>query len=954
MKSISIFSRNSINYGITQVIKATAVFPNGYLNDSSHKRVELELVGQIPKSEYSEDYVGKWGYSSDFIQGSVKYQSGTSESGKFSVGSAVISELSFTLNNNHGKFDGLDFRGAYLMPYGGIIKIAYSNWLFTEAGTDDTDSVHVMSTEDDQPLSAEFVRVNDTLGMEWLYLGTFYFVTHKTVGNVINCETYDQLKFTDEYNILADDNIQFPITAGELVNKICSARGMVVANQKFDGYNTVLQVAPQNDITERQALAYVGQLTGNYVKMGVLPDSSNDRLIIDWYDTESTLTEERRFSHSLETSPVTITGVTVHANNSGNDAVSYTYPVGADKAEGRYIIDISNNPWIVDTNEDNNTTSNVEEVAKRIAAKTVGLTLCPGSLSIFNDISIEAGDTIKAKTDSGDEYINFIVTNLSYSFGVSESITCDAETVDQSDLRQTALSNQINFAKTEFGKKLTNYQAMSNMFSRLAKESLGLFKITKRGDDGSTITYYASRPTLEEIRHGIVWTLTRSAVQCCNDYVYGDDAWNAQHLTTGITTDGQALAQTLTAVGLNADWLNVGKISTQNNNKNYWNLETGEFSLTSDNNSNTYITRDSKGNLLIAASSMTAGTINGTSISGGTIVGSDFNNGNGTFHVDKNGALTATSATITGNITATSGKIGGFSADGTHLWNGNTGMYSANGNAFYAGTPQNNVIPFYVTQQGILHATGANVSGTINASAGYIGALSINSYGFAYNKNSISDSRFGIWVGSDGISLGTTTGKQTSGLGIYVGYYGRDEYVNIRASDFGTDNVYSTNIFATGIIRLRKDENTTYFTVNKDGLAHTGYLRAYKGLYPASGDDYVFQNDGNLKAHIVYTGGTAYYLNSDGVLNCFDARGTRAHFSNYAGSTDNTAASSINVLTIQSGGNGSISTMAMISACNSVGTMSRNINSVVSKLNSVISWASGLDNGYSGGSLDLS
>lgn len=68
----------------------------------------------------------------------------------------------------------------------------------------------------------------------------------------------------------------------------------------------------------------------------------------------------------------------------------------------------------------------------------------------------------------------------------------------------------------------------------------------------------------------------------------------------------------------------------------------------------------------IEGSTITGSSIIGDSISGGTITGTDFNNGNGTFHVDANGHLTASGATINGNSTFSgtlSAATGTFAGD---------------------------------------------------------------------------------------------------------------------------------------------------------------------------------------------------------------------------------------------------------------------------------------------------
>lgn len=63
------------------------------------------------------------------------------------------------------------------------------------------------------------------------------------------------------------------------------------------------------------------------------------------------------------------------------------------------------------------------------------------------------------------------------------------------------------------------------------------------------------------------------------------------------------------------------------------------------------------------ASAITVSNLSADSITAGTLTSIAINNGSGTFSVSDLGVLTASSATITGNVTATSGTIGGFTVD---------------------------------------------------------------------------------------------------------------------------------------------------------------------------------------------------------------------------------------------------------------------------------------------------
>ena len=65
---------------------------------------------------------------------------------------------------------------------------------------------------------------------------------------------------------------------------------------------------------------------------------------------------------------------------------------------------------------------------------------------------------------------------------------------------------------------------------------------------------------------------------------------------------------------------------------------------------------------------------------------------------------------------------------------------------------------FSVTSAGIMSCAGATVSGAITATSGYIGngssGFTINSNYFANGKTSLSDTSTGVYIGTDGISLG--------------------------------------------------------------------------------------------------------------------------------------------------------------------------------------------------------
>ncbi len=131
------------------------------------------------------------------------------------------------------------------------------------------------------------------------------------------------------------------------------------------------------------------------------------------------------------------------------------------------------------------------------------------------------------------------------------------------------------------------------------------------------------------------------------------------------------------------------------------------------------------GGSLIEGNTINGNNINGNAITGGTITGTHIKNGNGTFEVDENGKMKASSATVTGDITATnltatnSGTIGCWKITNNALYNGiaytgaqdsnSCGMGTYGGNwAFWAGNGK-----FNVKQNGELYAKKATIEGKV-------------------------------------------------------------------------------------------------------------------------------------------------------------------------------------------------------------------------------------------------
>lgn len=140
-----------------------------------------------------------------------------------------------------------------------------------------------------------------------------------------------------------------------------------------------------------------------------------------------------------------------------------------------------------------------------------------------------------------------------------------------------------------------------------------------------------------------------------------------------------------------------------------------------------------------------------------TITGGSLNINNGTFEVTNDGLMTATGADISGRIQATDGIIGGFTIGENAIYNSITGMEDQTSNGVYLGVDGIKLgDKFSVTPAGLLTTT-----------SGRIGSYTINSnvlwYGFSKDPGADYLSYpgvDGIFLGQEALRIGNATGYE--------------------------------------------------------------------------------------------------------------------------------------------------------------------------------------------------
>lgn len=152
----------------------------------------------------------------------------------------------------------------------------------------------------------------------------------------------------------------------------------------------------------------------------------------------------------------------------------------------------------------------------------------------------------------------------------------------------------------------------------------------------------------------------------------------------------------------------------------------------------------------IGAKAIYNGTNSMTSTALGTYIGTDgirqYASGSKFVNI-QNGILTAQGVNISGEITATSGQLGGWKLTSTQLYNGdisentsgNLGMSTADFTRTVAGTERKKLrfaigSNFGVSNTGVLYAASADITGKFTATSGEIGGWTINSNSISYKS----------------------------------------------------------------------------------------------------------------------------------------------------------------------------------------------------------------------------
>lgn len=523
--------------------------------------------------------------SANLWQNGMEFEDSVSNDSSFDIGSAIINVLNLSINNFDGEYSDYDFEGAEVICYVGLqIENEGTSELLDSAGEQILDS------------TGDTIIVHKNAVIEKTRICTVTVIEQpedETVTIDLTCED-NMRKFDRNYS---DSKLKYPATRGQIVRDACEVCGVTLQTTSFDRDDYIVQNRPNDEaLTFRQVLQWVAQIGCQWMRcdeygrlcigwyssineeeliindLGVLKTQDDSNISLELSSANGILsanngtflendgilrlfaTDEKGNISEIETTygftphhtDVVITGVKVTEYSESSSDNPQTYMVGT---EG-YVLGISGNKLI--------RVGDGQTIASIISEKCVGMRFRPFESECPTDVALEAGDSLIIVDRNGKIYTS-LLTTTTLKPGSGQKIACNAKSAAKNSSTQYSQATQAFVtARNMVKQEKTEREKALEEFGKRIDSATGVYTTVETQEDGSQIFYLHDKPTLAESK--AVWKMTSEAWGVSTD---GGQTWNG-----GMTVDGDTIVRILTAVGLNADWINTGAITVRDESGN--------------------------------------------------------------------------------------------------------------------------------------------------------------------------------------------------------------------------------------------------------------------------------------------------------------------------------------------------------------------------------------------------
>lgn len=180
-----------------------------------------------------------------------------------------------------------------------------------------------------------------------------------------------------------------------------------------------------------------------------------------------------------------------------------------------------------------------------------------------------------------------ILTDITFNFLGFTSLKCSAENaIRNSSKYVTSETKAIQKASAMADKKISKYDEAVQSLTALMTQGMGFFKTEEVQDDKSIVFYLHNKEKLED--SNIIWKMVGDAFAVSTD---GGKTWNA-----GLDSNGNAVVNVLSAVGINCDWIHSGTLTLggYNNTNGHCAIENADGKVVGTLGVNGYYSNDPK------------------------------------------------------------------------------------------------------------------------------------------------------------------------------------------------------------------------------------------------------------------------------------------------------------------------------------------------------------------------
>lgn len=383
--------------------------------------------------------------------------------------------------------------------------------------------------------------------------GTYTVITPETYGETIIITAYDDMYKADkDYNT----TLEFPCSAGVALRDICSTCDIVLGSTTFLHDDFMIQEKPTG--TFRQVIGYIAMISGGNARIDV-----RNKLQIIPYDFGSFEKENGYHTLSSWMSPK------IDYNDSAITGLKTV--IKGDIPENDVEISVGTDTYSVIV--ENPLIGGQEEMVLTWLLERIGnVAFRPFSGDLVSNPLVEFMDLAKVVDRKGNSY-NTFVTDVNFLLPGYTTVKNASPGMERNAVSYPRETSKVEKAVRKLVEKERSDRELAiKSLNKALKESSGMYSTEEKQEDGSIIYYLHDKPSIAESKN--VMKLTAEAIGFSLD--------GGRTYPFGFTIDGELVMRIIQTEGLNAGWINTGRLVAKDKSGNTMflvDIDTGEVKI---------------------------------------------------------------------------------------------------------------------------------------------------------------------------------------------------------------------------------------------------------------------------------------------------------------------------------------------------------------------------------------